>query len=267
MSTVEDIAMDKIVIGPSQARVRQIDEDVDELATSMDKIGLLEPVVVYRLKDDTFELLTGQRRFLAAQKLNWKEIPATIVKKPENEAVAKAISLTENFVRKPLPVRDLIDACTALFKHYGTMKAVAEETGLPYNKVREYVKYDRVAPVLRKLVDDNKLDMSLALKAQNAAERPDGSLDEEKAVKFAETLKTMTGAHRKNLETIAESEPEKSADEIIEEARKPPQQESLRVTLLQPAAQSLGKFATDEKTTKEEAAADLIVSGLKDKGY
>ncbi|MGA2336064.1 MAG: ParB/RepB/Spo0J family partition protein [Terriglobales bacterium] len=267
MSTVKDIPMDKIVIGPSQARVRQIDEDIDELATSMEKLGLLEPVVVYPTGDGSFELLTGQRRFLAAQKLNWKEIAATVVKKPENEAVAKAISLTENFVRKPLPVRDMIDACTALFKHYGSMKAVAEETGLPYHKVREYVKFDRLAPTLRKMVEENKIDMPIALKAQNAAEKQDGTLDEEKAVKFAETLKTMTGAHRKNLETLAEATPEKSADEIIEEARKPPQQETLRISLLQPAVQSLSKFASDEKTSKEDAAADLIVSGLKDKGY
>ena len=87
MSTVKDISLDKIVIGPSQARVRQIDEDIDELATSMEKLGLLEPVVVYPTGDGSFELLTGQRRFLAAQKLNWKEIAATVVKKPENEAV------------------------------------------------------------------------------------------------------------------------------------------------------------------------------------
>jgi ParB family chromosome partitioning protein len=267
MSTVQDILMEKIVIGPSQARVRKVEEDLDELAASMEKVGLLEPVVVYKLEDDTYELLTGQRRFLAAQKLEWKSIPATVVKKPAHEALAKAISLTENFVRKPLPERDLIEACTGLYKFYGTIPAVAEETGLPARKVREYVKYDRVAPILRKLVDDGKLDINLALKAQNAAEKSDGSLDEEKAVKFAETLKSMTGAHRKNLETIAESTPDKSADEIIEEARKPPQQETVKVSLLQPAVQSLTKFASDAKTTKEEAAADLIVEGLKDKGY
>jgi ParB family transcriptional regulator, chromosome partitioning protein len=267
MSTVQDVEMDKIVIGPSQARVRQIEEDIDELATSMEKVGLLEPVVVYKLNDGTFELLTGQRRFLAAQKLNWKSIAATIIKKPAHEALAKAISLTENFVRKPLPVRDLIEACTALYKFYGSIPDVAKETGLPSRKVREYVKYDRVAPVLKKMVDEGKLDITLALKAQNAAEKTDGTVDEEKAIKFAETLKTMTGAHRKNLENLAEAEPTKSADEIIEEARKPPQQETLKITLLQPAVQSLSKLATDEKTSKEEMAADLIISGLKDKGY
>jgi ParB family chromosome partitioning protein len=220
MSTVKDLAMAKIVIGPSQSRVRQIEEDIDELATSMQRIGLLVPVVVYPRGEDTYELLTGQRRFLAAQKLGWKEIAASIVKKPENGAMAKAISLSESFVRRSLQVHDMIDACTALYKHYGTMKAVADETGLRYHKVRDYVKGDRLVPAMRKLVEEQKIDLSTALMAQNAAEKPDGSLDEEKALKFAESSKTMTGAHRKNLEALAEAQPEKSADEIIEEARK-----------------------------------------------
>src|SRR4051794_40042701 len=112
MSSVKDIAIDKIVIGPSQARVRQIDDDVDELATSIERIGLLEPVVVYQIADGNYDFWTGQRLSLGVKKLNGKPTPATVVKKPENEAMAKAISLTENFVRNPLPLRDLIDACT-----------------------------------------------------------------------------------------------------------------------------------------------------------
>jgi hypothetical protein len=70
----------------------------------------------------------------------------------------------------------MIDACTALCKHYGTMKAVADETGLPYHKVRDYVKGDRLVPAMRKLVEEQKIDLSTALMAQNAAEKPDGSV-------------------------------------------------------------------------------------------
>ncbi len=267
MKAIQDLDVEKIVTGPSQSRVRHIEEDIDDLAASIEKIGLLEPVVVYQRPDLTYELLTGQRRFLAVQKLGWAKIPAVVLDKPKHDAEAKAISLTENFVRKPLVTQDLVEACTQLYKFYGSLKAVAEETGLPYNKVREYVKYDRVIPKLKQLVDDGKIDWSLALKAQDAATTSAGDVDDEKALKFANTLKTMTGAHRKALEKIAVSEPAKSADEIIEAARKPPQQETIRVTLLQGTAQSLQKLANDEKISREEAAADLIIAGLQDKGY
>jgi 16S rRNA C967 or C1407 C5-methylase (RsmB/RsmF family) len=175
--------------------------------------------------------------------------------------------LTENFVRKPLATQHLVEACTQLYKFYGSIKSVSEETGLPQHKVREYVKYDRVIPALKKLVDDRKIEWPIALKAQDAATSPSGDVDESKALKFAETLKTMTGTHRKALEKIAEAEPDKSAEEVIEAARKPPQQETLRVTLLQPTVTSLQKLAEDDKVTREEAAADLIISGLRDKGY
>lgn len=267
MTKVEDIQIEKIVIGPSQSRVRQIEKDIDELASSIEKIGLLEPVVVHPTGDGKYELLTGQRRFLAVQRLGWKTIPAVILKKPTSEAFAKAISLTENFVRAALPYQDLVDACTVLHRHYGSLKVVAEETGLPYQKVREYVKADRLIEPLRKLASDKKIEWPLALKAQDAATAPDGSIDEAKALKFAESLKTMAGPYRKNLLDLAEMDPAKSAEEIIEEARKPPRQVTFRVTLLQDSAESLDRLAKDENLTPEETAADLIVSGLKNKGY
>jgi len=117
MREVRDIPIEKIVVGPSQSRVRQIEEDIDELAASIRKLGLLEPVVVYLLAGDKFELLTGQRRLLAAKSLGWEEIPAMIMERPPNEAFAKAVSLTENLVRRPLSTKDLIDACTTLYHH------------------------------------------------------------------------------------------------------------------------------------------------------
>lgn len=265
--TVEEIEIGKIVMGPSQSRVRQIEKNVDELAESIQRIGLLEPVVVHPTDGGNYELLTGQRRFLAVQRLGWKNIPAVVLRKPTTEAMAKAISLTENFVRESLPYQDLVDSCTALYKHYGSLKVVAEETGLPYRKVQEYVKADRLIEPLRKLAEEKKIEWQLALKAQDAATSSDGTVDEAKALKFAESLKTMAGPYRKNLLDLAESDPSKSAEEVIEEARKPPRQVSLRVTLLQDSAEALDRFAKDEKATPEEAAVDLIISGLKNKGY
>lgn len=267
MMDIKEIAVEVIGVGPSQSRHRLLEEDIDVLATSMEKIGLLEPVVVHEVGDGRYELLTGQRRLLAAKSLGWEKIPAVIIESPPNPALAKAISLTENFVRTPLAYNDLVDACTALFNHYGSMKAVAEETGLPYHKVREYVKADRLIPLLRELVDKKKVVWPLALKAQDAATRPDGTIDEDRAARFSEVMKTLAGNQRKNLTTMAQSDPTKNADEIIEAARKPPREIRLKLILLQQDAHALDNFARDENTPAEDAAANLVVSGLREKGY
>ena len=62
-------------------------------------------------------------------------------------------------MRLDLTTKELIDACTSLFKKYGSIKDVCDVTGLPYRKVRLYVKYDRLMPKLKKLVNDGEVDI------------------------------------------------------------------------------------------------------------
>ena len=105
------------------------------------------------------------------------------------------------------------------------------------------------------------------MKAQDAATGPDGTVDEGRAARFADVMQTLAGNQRKNLTTMAQSEPTKTADEIIEAARKPPREVRLKLTLLQQDAHALDNFARDEDTPAEDAAANLVVSGLREKGY
>src|SRR5262249_7320249 len=185
METVKEIPLDDIVISTGQVRVRDVGKEIDELAASIQKMGLLEPIVVCPAeKPGKYEILTGQRRFLADKQLKRKTIRATVMAKRVDEATAKALSLTENLVRRDLHSRDLIDACTALYKKYGSIAAVAEETGLPYSKVSQYVKYDRLGADLRKLVDAGQVDLKTALRAHDAAS-VSGKYDGKEAVKFA----------------------------------------------------------------------------------
>ena len=101
-----------------------------------------------------------------------------------DEHLAKGISVTENVMRLDLTRKELIDSCTSLYKKYGSIKDVCEATGLPQLTVGLYVKYDRLVPKLKKLVDDGEVDMKTALRAQDAASVT-GVTNEEEAVVFA----------------------------------------------------------------------------------
>jgi ParB/RepB/Spo0J family partition protein len=129
MDVVKEIPLDDIIISTGQVRVRDVGKEIDELAASIAKVGLLEPIVVCPAeKAGKYEILTGQRRFLAHKQLKKPTIRATVMSKRVDDATAKALSLTENLVRRDLHSRDLIDACTALYKKYGSIAAVAQET-------------------------------------------------------------------------------------------------------------------------------------------
>jgi len=119
VKSIEEIPLDKIVLGTAQVRTRNVAKDLDELAESIKKVGLLHPIIVHELEDGNYELISGQRRFLAHQRIGAKTIKALILGRKMSETEAKKISLTENFVRLDASRLDYIDACTFLFKQYG----------------------------------------------------------------------------------------------------------------------------------------------------
>jgi ParB family chromosome partitioning protein len=267
MDEVKEIKLDDIVISTGQVRVRDVGKEIDELAASIQKLGLLEPIVVCPAeKAGKYEILTGQRRFLAHKQLKRSTIRATVLKKRVDDVTAKALSLTENLVRRDLHSRDLIDACTALYKKYGSIAAVAEETGLPYSKVSQYVKYDRLSTELRKLVDTGQVDLKAALRAHDAASVT-GQYNAQEAVKFAKEMSSMSGAQQDRIVKKKVEEPEASADEIIESAKSGGKVVQVLVTLGQEVHKSLQTYAQSEGTSQDNAAADLIAEALTGKGY
>jgi ParB family chromosome partitioning protein len=267
MDVVKEIALEDIVISKGQVRVRDVGKEIEELAASINKIGLLEPIVVCPAeKAGKYEILTGQRRFLAHKQLKKKTIRATVLSKRVTGDEAKALSLTENLVRRDLHSHDLIDACTALYKKYGSIAAVAEETGLPYPKVSQYVKYDRLKPELRKLVDAGTVELKAALRAHDAAS-VGGEYDAKEAVKFAKEMASMSGAQRDAIVKKKAEDPDASADEIIETAKTGGKIVQILVKLLPNVHQSLQAYAKAEGTNQDNAAADLISEALGGKGY
>ena len=193
---VRELKLDDLTLSRGQVRTKVSGDGIDELAESIRVLGLLEPIVVMpSSKPGKFEILTGQRRFLAHRMLQKKTIVAIVRTDPIDENLAKGISVTENVMRLDLTTRELIDACTSMYKKYGTIKDVCETTGLPKDKVGLYVKYDRLVPQLRQLVDNGEVKLDTALRAQDAAS-VSGTTKEEEAVTFAKAMEGMSGVQR-----------------------------------------------------------------------
>ena len=113
---LEDLPLDKLVIGKSQVRISQVGKGIAELAASIAKQGLLEPITVVASEDQPgkYEIIAGQRRFLAHKELNRDTIRAVVRDEKVSETDKKVISLTENMLREDPPAADYILACTEL---------------------------------------------------------------------------------------------------------------------------------------------------------
>jgi ParB family transcriptional regulator, chromosome partitioning protein len=264
---VRELPLDDLVIGKAQVRLRGLSAGIAELAESIRVVGLLEPICVAPAdKEGKFEIITGQRRFLAHQELKAKTIRAAIFDEKVDEITAKVLSLTENLMRRDLNRADAIDACTALYKKYESIKTVAEVTGLDYGKVREYVKYDRLKPELRELVDTGDVKLKTALRAQDAASVT-GTYVPEAAVQLAKEMAGMSGAQQDKLVRQRESSPEISVDDVIEAAKTGEKITQIVVSLGPEVHRSLQTYAKDEGTNQDDAAAELIRDSLSIKGY
>lgn len=262
-----EIPLEDLELGKGQSRTRDVGKGIDELADSIRKVGQLEPIVVCPgLKPGNFEILTGQRRFLACKEIGAPTVLAAVMDERVDEITAKVISVTENLVRRDLNKKDLIDVCTFLYKKYGSIQAVHEETALPYPDVASYVKYDRLIPELKDIVDKGEVELKAALRAQDAV-ATGGKMIVSQAVYLAKEMSPMSGVQQKKVVEEAQKKPEKGVVDVIEAAKTGAQITQIMVTLSATVHRSLQTYATEEGTTQDDAAASLIEEGLSAKGY
>ena len=85
---------------PLQPRQHFDEEELEELAQSIRSFGLIQPVVVRRLGPGAFELIAGERRLRACERVGWKTIPAVVTE--ADEATQQVLALVENLQRRDL---------------------------------------------------------------------------------------------------------------------------------------------------------------------
>jgi ParB family chromosome partitioning protein len=113
---------------PYQPR-RAIDpEALAELAASMERAGLLQPIVVRKAEDHGYELIAGERRLRAAERLGWTEIGAVI--RDVDDRTLLTLALIENLQRDALSPVDEALGYQRLVDEFGTSHAeVADLVG------------------------------------------------------------------------------------------------------------------------------------------
>jgi ParB family chromosome partitioning protein len=202
--------------------------------------------------------------------LKKETIIAGVLDERVDEGEAKAISITENLIRRNLHGTELIDGITFLYNMYGgSEEAVHQKTGIPMAHIRDYVKHPRLkhAPKLKQLVDDQEVDARVALRALDAANVGDSSINEEDAVKLAKEMASMSGLQRKKLVKERQENPETSVDDAIEQARTGSKIRQVIVTLTGDAHAALQRFAKEEDVSQDDAAATFIEEGLIGRGF
>lgn len=141
---IQDIDITKIVPNSYQPRREFSDESIRELASTLSKEGLLQPIVV-REQGENFEIIAGERRFRAAKQLGWEKIPAII--NNMDDAQAASLALIENLQRENLNPIDEAQAYTNLMKLNNlTQTSLAKNIGKSQSYVANKMRLLKLSP-------------------------------------------------------------------------------------------------------------------------
>ncbi|EOH2488079.1 ParB/RepB/Spo0J family partition protein [Campylobacter jejuni] len=119
------IEIDQISPNPFQPRKNFDQEALDELANSIKEFGLIQPIIVFKKKNNKFILIAGERRLRAVKALGKKEILAFIADIDENKL--RELALIENIQRENLNPIELANSYKDLMQvHKITQENLAE---------------------------------------------------------------------------------------------------------------------------------------------
>ena len=153
---IQDIELDKIVPNRYQPRREFSDDSIKELAETLDKDGLLQPIVVREDGEDHYEIIAGERRYRAAKSLGWETIPA-IVKNMDGDQAA-SLALIENLQREDLNPIDEAKAYTNLMKLNDlTQTALAKDMGKSQSYVANKLRLLKLDDDVQKALIEGKI--------------------------------------------------------------------------------------------------------------
>lgn len=126
------LPVNNIIPNPYQPRTEFEPNALDELKKSILQNGLIQPITVRRRDENTYELISGERRLRACKDIGYKEVPAYIIDVQTKEAMV-ALALIENIQREKLNAIEVAKA----------YKRLLEECNLSQEEIADRVGKDR----------------------------------------------------------------------------------------------------------------------------
>lgn len=259
---VRKIALTQLAISGDNVRRREITADIDQLAQSLQQFGLQQPIKIIR-KGDKFEIIIGQRRYLAAKQLGWEAIDAIVEEKVLPELQAKAMSFSENVQRVDLDPRDKADMCQYFLAQLGSVAGVANYIGTTEQTVRKWLAYAAVPEPMKQLVADKKLSRPVATRIAQVVP------DRDMAVAIAERIATMKPSPdlRDRIMAELEASPRSPVDTIVRRAQERKVQKVITFILPERWNQALERAVKALGTDEPDIAKDALVEWLENHRY
>lgn len=164
-SEKDDVLRDLSVIllkpGKYQPRTNMGAESLQELAASIKVQGVIQPILVRQLSDESYEIIAGERRWRAAQIAGLSHVPVLVRSVPDK--VALAMALIENIQRENLnPLEEAIGIQRLIDEFDMTHQTAAEAVGRSRSAASNLLRLLKLPQVIQSMLMENKMDMGHA---------------------------------------------------------------------------------------------------------
>lgn len=204
------IDIELIERGRYQPRIKIEKEPLDELVQSISQYGVLQPVVVRRLKGKHgFELIAGERRWRASQLAGLRSLPAVIKEIDDHDAMS--VALIENIQREQLnPIEEALALARLVSEFNMTHEKVAISIGKSRATVSNLIRLLDLEKRSRELLEDGALEMGHARALLGITGSPQVELAERIAIEnlSVRAVERLLKKHRAKREVKISDDPE-----------------------------------------------------------
>lgn len=189
----------------------QEDDDMKMLMESIEKYGILNPLIVRPLKEGVYEIVSGHRRRYAAEKLGYRKVPVIIrVMRDEESVIAMVDANLQreriSFSEKAFAYKMKNDAMKRVRgrKKRGqvddnllgkrTIEIIAEESGESYKQIQRYIKITALHPKLLEMLDQGDISFNPAVEISNLKMKEQEKFIE--AMDYAQSVPSLSQAQR-----------------------------------------------------------------------
>lgn len=175
VSAINEIDIEMIEVNPFQPRKNFNEESLQELASSIREIGIIQPITVRKADGNMFQLITGERRYKAAMLAGLSTIPAYV--RTANDQNMLEMSLVENIQREDLDSVEIAISYQRLIEEcHLTQENLSERVGKKRSTIANYLRLLKLPAEIQLGLRDKIISMGHARAIVNISE-PDTQLD------------------------------------------------------------------------------------------
>jgi ParB family transcriptional regulator, chromosome partitioning protein len=160
-SAVSDILIKNIAVNPFQPRTSFDEESMNELVRSVEEHGIIQPITVRRAADNSYQLISGERRIRAAEKAGLKRIPAYVRESGDENLLE--LALVENIQREDLDALEVAISYQRLIEEFNlTQEALGDRVGKNRATVANYLRLLNLPAEIQTAIREKKISMGHA---------------------------------------------------------------------------------------------------------